>query len=406
VAQMQTAELNVQSPGRGGWLRILALLAIAGFFVYRWATLGGLFHAGAVAVFGLVALAGLAGLRSAWMILPVRWQALALNIGISLIFLDLVFGQIEWGDTWAALAQANYWMLIPSFALVVVSLFLRAWRWQWLLRGVGRVPFGPAFRAANVGIGANMVLPARAGEFLRAYVLGRATGYSKTAIFATLVVERIFDGLTILLSLVGVMLLGVQSPEMKALGLAGGAFYIAALGGMLLFYFREAWFTRLVERLLPAAWAARVLGLLRAFTGGLHILRDGRQLAVVLLQSLLVWFTIIWSFYPILLAFDFGAPAPLFTPFLLTPLLALGLTVPGAPGGVGPMQAMATLALNLSFAAVGARLAPDFAEQVAAFSLLMHFSQAFPEISLGAWAFLAEGLTWGEVKTSREGSKE
>jgi len=126
--------------------------------------------------------------------------------------------------------------------------------------------------------------------------------------------------------------------------------------------------TRLVERLLPAAWAARLLGLLRAFTGGLHVLRDRRQLAVVSLQSLLVWFAIIWSFYPIILAFDFGASAPLFTPFLLTPLLALGLTIPGAPGGVGPMQAMATLALNLSFAAVGAHPAPDFAEQVAAFS--------------------------------------
>jgi uncharacterized protein (TIRG00374 family) len=406
MEQTQAVGLRTRSPGRSEWLRILALFVIAGFFVYRWVTIGGAFHAGAVAVFGLIALAGLAGLRPGWRSLPVRWQALALNIGISLVFLDLVFGQIEWGETWTALAQANYWMLVPSFALVVVSLFWRTWRWQWLLRGVGRVPFGPAFRAANVGIGANMVLPARAGEFLRAYVLGRATGYSKTAIFATLVVERIFDGLTILLSLVGVMLLGIQSPEIKALGLAGGAFYIAALGAMLLFYFREAWFTRLVERLLPAAWAARVLDLLRAFTGGLHILRDGRQLVVVSLQSLLVWFTIIWSFYPILLAFDFGAPAPLFTPFLLTPLLALGLTVPGAPGGVGPMQAMATLALNLSFAAVGTRLAPDFAEQVAAFSLLMHASQAFPEIALGAWAFLAEGLTWGEVKEKGVGSKE
>src|SRR5512136_88280 len=131
MAQTQTVELNAQSPGRGDWLRILALLVIAGFFVYRWATLGGLFHAGAVAVFGLVALAGLAGLRPGWAILPVRWQALVLNIGISLVFLDLAFGQIEWGDTWTALAEANYWMLIPSFVLVVVSLFLRTWRWRW-----------------------------------------------------------------------------------------------------------------------------------------------------------------------------------------------------------------------------------------------------------------------------------
>jgi hypothetical protein len=60
------------------------------------------------------------------------------------------------------------------------------------------------------------------------------------------------------------------------------------------------------------------------------------------------------------------------------------------------------LALQLSFAAVGAEVAPDFAAQAAAFSLALHFSQAAPEILLGAWAFLAEGLTWGDVEMGRE----
>lgn len=392
---------------RKGWPRILLLLAIGGFFAYRWWVLGGWFHIGAALVFGLIALVGVVGLYGATLI-SARHQTLALNVGVSLVFLDLVFARIEWGSMWGALAGANYWMMLPSFALVIVSLFLRTWRWQWLLRAMGRVPFGPAFRAANIGIGANMVLPARAGEFLRAYVLGRATDTSKTAVFATLVVERIFDGLTILLSLVVVVLLGVRSPQLKRIGSVGGIFYLGALAGVSLFYFRQAWFASLIERLLPESWASRILDLLRAFTTGLHVLRDGRQLLVVSLQSLLIWFVIGWSFYPVTLAFDFGAPVPLFTPFLLLPLLALGLTIPSAPGGVGIMQIMGVLALQLSFAAVGARLAPDFEEQAAAFSLLMHFSQAAPEIALGAWAFLAEGLTWGEVEAGRErsGSEE
>jgi uncharacterized protein (TIRG00374 family) len=401
-------ERHIHRRARSDWLRPLILLAMTSFFAYRWWALKGLFHVGAALVFGLIAVAGLATLSRAGTSprggtsLSIRRQTLAVNVGISLVFLDLVFGQIEWASMLAALREANYWMLLPSFGLVVVSLFLRTWRWQWLLRAVGRVPFWPAFRAANIGIGANMVLPARAGEFLRAYVLGRATGHSKTAIFATLVVERIFDGLTILLSLVVVVLLGVRSPELKRIGMVGGLFYITALAGVSLFYFRQAWFAAVVERLLPGNWETRALNLLRAFADGLHVLRDGRQLVVVSLQSLLVWFVIGWSFYPVTLAFDFGAPPPLFTPFLLLPLLALGLTIPGAPGGVGIMQYMGVLALRLSFAAVGADLAPDFAEQAAAFSLLMHFSQAAPEIALGAWAFLAEGLTWGEVEAGRE----
>lgn len=385
-----------------GWPRLLILLVIGGFFAYRWLTLGGAFHAVVALVYTLAAVGGVIRLPGDRRLPGARYQTLILNLGISLVFLDLVFAQIEWSLLVGALAEANYWLLLPSFALVVVSLFLRTWRWQWLLRAVGRVPFGPAFRAANIGIGANMVLPARAGEFLRAYVIGRSTGVSKAGAFATLVVERILDGLTILLSLVGVILLGVRSPELKRIGAIGGIFYVGALAGVSLLYFRQTWFTSIIERLLPAAWAKRASSLLESFANGLAVLRDGRQLLLVSLQSALIWFVIAWSFYPVLLAFDFGTPAPLFTPFLLLPLMALGLTIPGAPGGVGILQYVIVLALQLSFAAVGADLAPDFAEQAAAFSLALHFSQAAPEIALGAWAFLAEGLSWGDVEMGRE----
>ena len=386
------------------WPRLLILLAIGGFFAFRWWTLGGTFHALASIVYLVTALAGIVKLPGGRPpLLRAKHQMLILNVGISLVFLDLVFAQIEWDVLLEALAQANYWMLLPSSILVVISLFLRTWRWQWLLRALGRVPFGPAFRATNIGIGANMVLPARAGEFLRAYVIGRSTGVSKAGAFATLVVERIFDGLTILLSLVAVVLLvGVRSPALKRIGMVGGLFYLGALAGVSVFYFRQSWFRAIVDRLLPETWATRVTGLLQAFANGLAVLREGKQLLVVSLQSLLVWFVIALSFYPVLLAFDFGAPAPLFFPFLLLPLMALGLTIPGAPGGVGILQYMSVLALQLGFAAVDAELAVDFAEQAAAFSLLLHFSQAAPEVLLGAWAFLTEGLTWGEVEMGRE----
>lgn len=386
-------------------LRAVALLIIALFFVYRWLSLASGLHLGAALLFGALALAGWLTTGPARAALA-RRQALAANLGVSLIFLDLVFAQLEWREMLSALADANYWLLLPSFGLVVIGTILRTWRWQWLLRRVGRVSFGPAFRAACVGIGANMVLPARAGEFLRAYTLGRSTGHSKTAVFATLVVERILDGLTILLCLVGVILLGVRGQELRQIGLAGAAFYLLALGAMLLFYFRQEWFSRLIRRLLPTRWSTPVLRLFAAFTEGLHILRDGRQLLVVALQSLLVWIVLAWSFYPVMLAFDFGAPVPLFAPFLLVPIVALGLTIPAAPGGVGILQAAGVLAMQLSFrAAYGPQLPPGFAEQAAAFSLLMHLSQAVPEIALGAWAFLAEGLRWGQVETAAPGGR-
>ncbi len=168
-----------------GWPRLLILLAIGGFFAYRWWMLGGTFHVVASIVYLLAALAGIVKLPGSKPLLSAKRQMLTLNVGISLVFLDLVFAQIEWDVLLGALAEANYWMLLPSSVLVVISLFFRTWRWQWLLRALGRVPYGPAFRATNIGIGANMVLPARAGEFLRAYVIGRSTGISKAGAFAT-----------------------------------------------------------------------------------------------------------------------------------------------------------------------------------------------------------------------------
>jgi uncharacterized protein (TIRG00374 family) len=384
-------------------MRPFLLLVIGLFFAYRAWDLGERFHlvvAGVFLLLGVLAFAdaayGVNGKESRSR-LGTRWQGIALNLGITVAFLDLVFAQIEWAQMGRALAQAHYWTLLPAFAIVVLSLFLRAWRWQWLLRAVGALPFTPVFRASCIGIGANMVLPARAGEFLRAYVLGRRTGHSKTAIFATLVMERILDGLSILFILVMVMVLGVHSQEVHTIGAVGGAFYLITLGMLLVFYHRQAGVMQRVQRVLPETWSARALPLLEAFGSGLHVLRDTRQLLIVGAQSLLIWLVISWSFYPVMLAFDFGAPVPLFTPFLLTALVALGLTVPGTPGGVGIIQYMAVLSLQLSFAAAAIIPAHDFAEQAAAFSLLMHLSQALPEIGFGAWAFVAEGLRWQEV---------
>ncbi|MCS7259268.1 MAG: flippase-like domain-containing protein [Anaerolineae bacterium] len=383
--------------------RPLLLLIVGLFFAYRAWNLNENFHL--VVAFIFMLLSGVAfvdhvrrvGEERARNRLGTRWPGIALNLGVIFAFLDLVFAQLEWDRMGQILTQVQYWVLLPAFVVVVFSLFLRAWRWQWLLRVVGEIPFAPVFRASCIGIGANMVLPARAGEFLRAYVLGRRTGHSKTAIFATLVMERILDGLSILFILVVVMLFGVSSEEIHVLGAVGSAFYLIALGALLLFYYRQAWVIQQAQRLLPDPWSARIVPLLSAFGDGLHTLRNARQLLIVSAQSLLIWLVISGSFYPVMLAFDFGAPVPLFTPFLLTALVALGLTVPSTPGGLGIIQYMAVLSLQLSFAAAAITPTHGFAEQAAAFSVLMHISQALPEVGFGAWAFITEGMHWHEV---------
>lgn len=365
------------------------ILAIAAFFSFRYFQLAGIVYPIYAAV--CVAL-GLASLAKR---LPVQWQNMTLNLGISLIFLDFVFAEIDLGKVGKALVTANYWLLIPSTLLLFAHLYFRTLRWQWLLKPMGEVSFWPAFRALVIGITGNAVLPARAGEFLRAYVLGRSSGLSKTGVFATLVVERVFDGLTVLLVLVAVIILGVRNQLLQTAGILAGIFYIGVVVALVLFMIKRDWADTVIKKLLPQNLAHFTLGLLDGFSSGLAILRNPRQLAMVTLWNLFTWLMIPISFWVVLLAFDFGAPVPWQAPVLMLPAMALGLTIPGAPAGVGLVQAAVKLTLDVTFANLP--VAANFKESVAAASILIHFSQFAPEVVPGIFSFVIEGLSTKDI---------
>jgi len=391
---LKTKLLEWLKANRSMLLPALFLGLTAAFFAWRAVTLSDWFHISVAAIYGLLTLLAIA--RK----LPGAFQSNALNIGISLFFLDLVFAQLNLKEVGWALASARWWLLIPSLAALMAHLVVRIWRWQWLLKPMGDIPFGPAFRAGMIGIGGNMVLPARAGEFLRAYVIGRSTGISKVGAFATVVVERIFDGLTMLLVLLGfVLIFGVRDEQLQKVGIAGATFYILALVGVALFMAKRSWFENLISRILPENLSVKVLHLLDKFASGLESLRDPKQLGMVPLLSLLTWAFIPLSFWPVLLAFDFHVPVPFFAAVLMLPMLAFGLTIPGAPGGVGLFEWAGYLSLVISFQLIGAPLLTPEQKAVAAASVvLVHISQSVPEALLGLWAFFAEGLTTSDLQ--------
>lgn len=368
---------------------------VTAFFIWRAFTWQHWVHITAAILFGLITVATLSNR------LPAAWRSRILNLGIGFLFLDLVFAGLNLAEVGEALAQANYWLLIPSVLVLFVHLVVRIWRWQWLLKPMGDIAFGPAFRAGMIGIGGNMVLPARAGEFLRAYVIGRSSGISKTGAFATLVVERIFDGLTVLLMLILLFVFGVRDPELQPYAVAGATFYAVALVGVIIFMLNRHWFERLLNRLLPEAIASKLIPLIHSFAEGLETLRDAKQLAIVTGLSLVTWAIIPISFYPILAAFDYGPPLPLFAAILTLPMIAFGLMIPGPPGGVGPFHAFGTLALIISFQIAGTPLTDEQESIAAASIILLHLVQVIPEAALGLWAFFREGLTTQDLKAGQ-----
>ena len=381
------------SVDRTRYLRLGLFILFAAFFAYRYFTLSHIIYLVFAALWIALMALSLMKLASA------KWQGLAANIGISLVFLDLVFYKLDIGTMLMALKQANYYMFIPSLVMLAITLVVRTWRWHWLLYQTQTARFYSLFSSLMIGTAANMVLPARAGEFIRAYFLGRREKISKTTAFATIVVERIFDGLTILLFLLVVVILtGAKSDEIRTMGYLGAAFYLGVLIGLVLLYSRRDFLVRLIQALLPQPLAAKIIELLEAFLEGMKVMRNGRQLFMVVLLSLATWVGFTLSFWPILLAFDFGAPVPYYTPFLVIAFDALGLTIPGAPAGIGIFQYVTVVALRIAFTLSGAELAANFGEVAAAFSLVLHFSQVAPEVLIGLYCFLRENVSLREVE--------
>lgn len=127
-----------------------------------------------------------------------RWQ-FWLGLIVSAIFLWLALRGLHLRDVWLKLQEGNYVWLLPSVAVYFVAVIARTWRWDFMLRPLKRISLGRLFPVVVIGYMGNNIYPFRAGELLRSYVLYRREDISVGASLATVVVERVFDGLVMLL---------------------------------------------------------------------------------------------------------------------------------------------------------------------------------------------------------------
>src|SRR5438552_2836842 len=213
-----------------------------------------------------------------------RWQ-FWLGIAISIFFLWIALRSLKLSDVWSALKTANYWWLIPGVAVYFVAVWARAWRWHYLLRPLKSISTQAMFPIVAIGYMGNNIYPARAGEVLRAYVLRRRAGVPVSASLATIVVERIFDGVVMLMFIF--FNLGALARLTGNSGLAGSIqtaalWGTAAFAAALLAFLAAALFPhqslglyhRLVAPRLPEKIRARVTGILESFWSGLEALRS------------------------------------------------------------------------------------------------------------------------------------
>jgi uncharacterized protein (TIRG00374 family) len=233
-------------------------------------------------------------------------------------------------------------------------------RWHYLLRPIKSIPVKNIFSPLFVGFMANM-LPARAGEIIRAYVLGKKEDISFSATFATIFVERLFDMAMVLLMLLCIIffyadVLAQGSPDsaaiiknMVAFGWIGLALSLIIFAFMAFLVFKNELAMKTVRffiKPLPDRWGLKIIELVNAFAEGLNILKDREGFIATTILSFLVWASIILTGYPLYHAFGFAGQLPLMSSLLILCLAVALSTLFPAPGFLGPFQAACVFALH------------------------------------------------------------
>ena len=121
-----------------------------------------------------------------------------IGVFISALLLVLFLMTVDLGRMYDALADANYLFIVPGLGLYLISVLFRTLRWQYLLAPMKALAVKRLYPVVVVGYMANNILPVRLGEVVRAYYVGEREKVSKVAALATIAVERVFDGLTLL----------------------------------------------------------------------------------------------------------------------------------------------------------------------------------------------------------------
>jgi glycosyltransferase 2 family protein len=318
-----------------------------------------------------------------------------LTVGLLAFFLR----NADLAGVWVEVRRADARLVSLAAGLTFGTYLLRAWRWQYLLRPLGKARFGPALRATIIGFAASFLLPARAGEIIRPYLLARREGLSATATFATIVLERLLDLVTVLL-LFGALLLffdpglAVADPRtFAAVRVGAAAAGLAALAGLAVLAVLAGHPERLergagrLARWLPARIAAVLASLVGRFAEGMGALRRPAELARALAISVPLWLSIAAGIW--LTARAFHITFPFTGSFLVMSLLVVGVAVP-TPGAIGGFHAAFRIAVTAFFGASE--------EQAVGAALVLHAISFVPVTVVGIALMAHEGLTLGGMR--------
>jgi uncharacterized protein (TIRG00374 family) len=322
-----------------------------------------------------------------------RVVAATAGIVVSVVFGWLAVRGLDFHEVRGAIGRADPWWILAAVAVSLIGVTMRSERWRALFPRASRPRPVPTFWASQVGLLANNVLPVRAGELVRVLSLCRESGLRRTAVLATVGVERVFD-----LAVIAVLQLAV-APQLPEAAVTRRFTLLAVLILVV---------SVLVVGILAVAPARRVAGqfltrlpglrsrggvLIDSLRTGLAALRDRELAAVALLWTLASWIVLAFAGWCVLQAFDLDLPwhAALF----LLVAVTFAQAVPASAGSVGVFELAARSAL------VAYGVPPAVALSA---GLVLHAVSSLPFIALGAVGMARLGVSGAELARADSGS--
>lgn len=330
------------------------------------------------------------------------WRAWV-GIAISLVFLYFAFRGQDLGEIRQALRETNLWWAVPALALYFTGVWLRAVRWRVLMRPLGSVSARELFPVVVVGYMANNVLPLRTGEIVRSVVVRRKFGIRKTSALATIAVERLFDGLTMLAFMLLATAFVSFTSELENLAIIAFVLFTVLLIGLFTLTLGGSLVDRLLQLVLgpmPTALADKVERMAESFLSGLGIFRNRMDLLKVAGLSVLAWLFEASMYWVLAIGFGgavreaMGAAETLLT----TGVANMATLIPSSPGYIGQFEYGVKLVLS------GALGVPE--GQALAYAILVHAALYFPITIWGLVEWFRQQLSWREIQANGEEASE
>jgi len=316
-----------------------------------------------------------------------RWQ-FWLGAAISAFFIIYALRGLDLVQVWRDVQTANYWWIFPGVVAYFIGVWARTWRWHYLLRPIKPIPLKIMWPIVVIGYMGNNIYPFRAGEVIRAYILKKRTGVSVGASIATILVERIFDGLVMLLFVFIALPFAPGLPDWlrQIVILASLAFF----GALIVFLIMAALpdtsrsiYQWGINRFVPNTLQPKLLALADRFMEGLSSLSSFRDILMVFITSVIVWLLETVKYWFVMHAFSFVVT--FFALMLMNGVVNLATTLPSAPGYIGTFDGPGIEVLKVF--GVNPTLA-------AAYTLVLHAALWLPITLLGLWYMFHQSMSW------------